>query len=262
MKNRLFVLLTATIALLGLGGCVGLSIVRGSGQVVTQERAISGVDAVALEDIGTLTIEIGDQESLIVEAEKNLLPYITSDVEGGRLRIGVREGVRLRNTKPIRYHLTVRSLNEGSVSGSGDIEAAELAAPSLFLSVSGSGGMNVGTVEADEVRLRIGGSGNIRLDDLYAEDVDARISGSGDLTVSQGEITRQQVTVSGSGSYAAAQAVSAESDVEITSSGSARVHASETLNAQVSGSGTIRYAGQPAVQVSTTGSGTVRSIGD
>jgi hypothetical protein len=262
MKNRLFVLLAAALAMLSLGGCVGLPIVRGSGQVATQERAIIGVDAVALEDFGTLTIEIGDRESLIVEAEKNLLPYIVSEVEGGRLRIGVREGVWLRNTKPIRYRLTVRSLNEASVSGSGDIVAAELAAPSLSLSVSGSGGMDVGEVEADEVRLRISGSGTIRLDDLYARDVDARISGSGDLIVDRGEVTRQQVTVTGSGTYAAAQTVSEESDVRVSGSGTARVHASETLNARVSGSGTVRYAGRPSVQANTTGSGTVSSIGE
>ena len=48
---------------------------------------MSGVTGVNLATIGHLTIELGDTESLRIEAEDNLMEYIETDVRSGKLRI-------------------------------------------------------------------------------------------------------------------------------------------------------------------------------
>jgi hypothetical protein len=54
--------------------------VRGSGNVVEETREVSGVSGVELATLGTLHVEIGESESLRIEAEDNLLEYIETDV--------------------------------------------------------------------------------------------------------------------------------------------------------------------------------------
>jgi hypothetical protein len=73
--------------------------VRGSGRIIEEDRSVGGVTGVNLATIGDLTIEVGNRESLRIEAEDNLLEYFETEVRGGTLRIRVREGVNLRTTR-------------------------------------------------------------------------------------------------------------------------------------------------------------------
>jgi len=98
--------------------------VRGSGEVVEESRTVSGVTGVELATIGNLTIEVGDTESLRIEAEDNLMEYIETEVLNGNLRINTRNNINLRNTRPVNYYLTVTSLEAIKISSSGDIQAS------------------------------------------------------------------------------------------------------------------------------------------
>src|SRR5438874_537424 len=86
---------TMTIALLAAlfgVGCVGcgmdVTTVQGSGTRASETRQVdpfSAVDSVGAEDV---TITIGAQQSITVEADDNILPLIETKVSNGRLRIG------------------------------------------------------------------------------------------------------------------------------------------------------------------------------
>ncbi len=56
----------------------GLRTIQGSGDVITESRDVSGFDSVSLTGIGRVIITQGDKESLTIEADDNLLEYITS----------------------------------------------------------------------------------------------------------------------------------------------------------------------------------------
>ena len=62
--------------------------IRGSGNVVEETREVSGVSGVQLATIGDMVIELGDKESLRIEAEDNLLEYFETEVRNGKLIIG------------------------------------------------------------------------------------------------------------------------------------------------------------------------------
>lgn len=214
-------------------------LVIGSGHVVRQTRAVSAFSEVSLEGSGSLTIEQTGTESLTIEAEDNVLPHITSSVEGDRLVLaenaGVFVGIFLPRA-PIHYILTVKHLTAIDVSGSGEVTMTRLNTSDLHLDISGSG--------------------SLTLDTLAATALDATISGSGDISVA-GQIQRQGVTVSGSGSYRASDLASATAQVEVSGSGDVHVRVSNSLIARVSGSGNITYLGNPQVTSNVSGSGSV-----
>src|SRR5687767_1144824 len=62
-----------------LSGC-GLKTVDGSGNVVVEQREVSGFSAVSMSGFGELIIQQTGKESLSITADDNLLPLLTSKV--------------------------------------------------------------------------------------------------------------------------------------------------------------------------------------
>jgi hypothetical protein len=284
MKQQRVITLPAVLVGLASLACslVGCTFVHGSGRVGEEARRVSDLAGVSLAMPGDLRIELGDEESLRVEAEDNLLPYIETVVENGTLKIRTPLGVILHPTEPIHLYLTAKQLDALAVSGSGVIEAPDLEAARLSLSVSGSGRIETGNLTADEIvarvsgsgrlemaggkmgtcRVVVSGSGNVDLGDLEADTLGTEVTGSGKVVASGGQVAEQRVTISGSGKYEARDLISAAAEIHISGSGKATVQASERLEVHLSGSGDVYYAGSPAVERSVSGSGSVSHIGD
>jgi hypothetical protein len=214
--------------------------VAGSGNIVSENRPVSQFDRVSVSGSGQLSIVQGDQESLTVETDDNLVPLIKSEVDGGSLTIGSKN-VNLKPTKPIHYTLRLKNLKELHLSGSLEAEAQSLRTGQLLVALSGSGSVSVEKLEAG--------------------DLDAQISGSGGIELA-GKAGRQEIGISGSGKYRAGNCESQKTAVHISGSGSATVRATSSLDAEVSGSGDVTYYGSPHVNSHVSGSGRIHSMGD
>lgn len=234
-------LLTAACSITFNGPSFSANSVRGSGNVKTETRSVSNFDEVDLTGSGDLTIQLGDQESLKIEAEDNLLPVLTSDVVGRRLDLGVKRGTSISPTRPIRYTLTVKSLKAVSLLGSG--------------SITGSG------FDTDSFSVSVLGSGDVNLDKVNFKTLDVRIAGSGNITMN-GTANSQTVNIPGSAEYRAGNLQSQSGNVTISGSGNATVWTSDTLDIRITGSGTVEYYGSPKVSQKITGSGNIRSLGN
>jgi hypothetical protein len=234
----------------GLGNTI-----RGSGRVVQEERAVSGFRGVELATIGTLHIEVGEQESLRIEAEDNLLPYIQTTVRGETLIIEVQNGINLRTTRPVNYTLTVVNLDSIALSSSGNAEAPDLESKLFTVQVNSSGGLETGDLTCDTFRVTISSSGDVSVGQVNGQRLEAGLSSSGGLTVGGGTVERQEIQISSSGNYSAQNLQSQEADVQLSSSGSATIWVTERLTARLSSSGNLRYAGNPRTDVTTTSSG-------
>jgi hypothetical protein len=261
MKQSLLVIVLVGAVAFVLQGCVGLTPVLGSGHLTEEMRQVKDVHEIALAGPGTLHIELGRKEALRLEAEDNLLPYLETKVEGDRLRIGVRKGVLLQNTRPIHVYLTVKNLKALVLSGSGTIVASDLQAASFAVSISGSGQVELDDLQASNVRLKISGSGDLSLGDLQAATLGVDITGSGDLRIAAGEVNQQAIAISGSGTYTARGLDSIDASARISGSGSATIQVREQLEARITGSGNVHYLGRPAVETAVTGSGDVKPLG-
>jgi hypothetical protein len=248
MKQSKLILIVSIVALsilacqVGSFSLGGARTVRGSGDIVEETRAVSGVTGVELATLGNLTIEVGDTESLRIEAEDNLMEYLETEVRGGRLRIGTQEDVNLRATRPVNYYLTVTGLEAIVITSSGDIQAPDLEAERFSITINSSGDLEMGMLNADTLEVDIGSSG--------------------DLDIAGGEVKTQNVIISSSGNYTAQDLESTEVEVRLNSSGSATIWVHDHLKAILSSSGDLRYRGDPTLDATTSSSGDVIQISE
>jgi hypothetical protein len=239
MNIRSSHLLISVLVFLLSTGCVSPPPIYGNGEIVAEDREVSGFDAVSVGGSGHLTITQGDQESLIIEADENLLPYLESVVRGSELKIRqTRNNLRF-SEKPV-YTVQLKNLNKLRLSGSLKAEMEQLETEDLDAAISGSGRIELGRLDAQDVDAGVSGSGEIVIGEGEAESFDARISGSGDLRAADFQVQRMSLSISGSGS--------------------GRVWVTESLDARISGSGRIDYAGSPQISSSVSGSGKIRQV--
>ena len=152
--------------------------IEGVGNLVEEVRPIQGVRKVEISNQGDLFIEIGERESLVIKAQENLLPFIRSEVRDGSLRIYTSGTQIIRPTSPIRYYLTLQSLDEIVLSSSGDAQLPQL--------------------ETEDFTIRITSSGDLTIDGLFAERADVQISSSGNVTIKDGRLREQRIMLSSS----------------------------------------------------------------
>jgi hypothetical protein len=243
MKKKISVMLL--VAALLMTGCGTFRMQRGSGNMMTETRAVNGFRAVRLATFGELKLVEGDIESLVVEAEDNIMPRIATRVSGGELFIEFEDSTGLfgRNpgsispTRPVRYTLTAKTLDGIHLSGAGTISAEKIRSGDLMLRISGAGSMNLSKISADMLAITLSGAGWLQLD---------------------GVTKTQAVHMSGIGEYRGRNLIARDTFITISGAGSATINSSDSLDATISGAGNVRYAGNPRLRETITGAGRVR----
>jgi hypothetical protein len=234
-----FILLSgmAILSAVGLSAC-GLSIVRGSGNVVSESRQVSGFDEVSLAGSGDVFVTQGDQEGLKIDAEDNVMPFLKTEVRGSTLVISLEsnDGVIVRPTRPMRFYVSMKQVKSLSVSGSGTISSEAITSKVLDLYVTGSGETNIKNIKADSLTTTISGSGKCSL---------------------MGEAASQKLTITGSGSCSTDNLTSQNVKINVSGSGKAAVMAGTTLDVTITGSGEVLYSGSPKVSQRISGSGRI-----
>ena len=219
-------------------------VITGSGRVTSEARTVTGIQSVTLEGLGDVILQEGAAESLTIEAEDNLLPLITSEVQDGTLRLGFDRTTwrdTLRPTQPIRFLLTAPTLAAFDLAGNGSLQAASL--------------------RTEQLTLRLTGAGDLTIDHLEASTLDVRLDGIGDITLA-GLVDAQTVAISGTGQYRAGDLESGAAQVTISGAGDAVVWAHDDLSVLISGTGTLSYWGQPTLsRRDITGAGDVNPMG-
>ncbi|MCJ7626650.1 MAG: DUF2807 domain-containing protein [Anaerolineaceae bacterium] len=269
-RRKYFIILVILMELL-IMGCQLVSLpslvrarntVDGSGNVVEERRAVSGFSGVELATFGDVIIDFGDEESLIIEAEDNLIEYFETDVHAGMLVISTQPFTNLRNTEPVRFYVTMKELYSLHISGSGEIQVPDFETDRFSIDISGSGDITIGRLDTDIFEMDINGSGDVDIEELNAENFDVTINGSGDISIGTGLVEEQNIRINGSGKYRAQDLESPVVDVRIGGSGDVTIWATDSLDVSIYGSGDVYYYGKPQVTSSGTGSGDIISQGD
>jgi hypothetical protein len=194
--RRIQVLLIAAAMLATGCDLVMTPAIRGSGNVITETRKVSGFKEVSLNGSGQLTLEQNGTESLTITADDNLMPYLTSEVSANKLTLGTKEHTNLSPSKDIIYKLTVKDLNAINVAGSGSADAKGIHTDQLKVVVAGSGSFS-GAGSADQQDIMIAGSGDYRGANVKSKVVTISIMGSGNAELDATD--KLNATVMGSG---------------------------------------------------------------
>jgi hypothetical protein len=205
----------------------------------TEQRNLTGFTGV--ETHGSIDI-IASQGNynIKIEADQNLLQYVETNIENGRLIVRFKDGISLMHFNGAKVYVTAPELNAFETHGSGNI--------------SSQGKIS----DKNKIDIAISGSGDIQLE-LDCPEIKTGTHGSGNITLS-GETKNLSSRTSGSGDVKAANLKAESVKVSIHGSGDTEVFASESLEADISGSGDVHYKGAPKVNTSVHGSGSVTKI--
>lgn len=234
-QKKTISLFVAVFLLISLTSCWEDFSINGNGITKTETRWVSYFDEV--QSSGSFIVEIvpGDEFSIEVTAESNLLPYIITDIDKDKLKIRSRSGHHLHNRRPMGILITMPDLKEVNLSGSGYI--------------------HTGYFEADRFNVRVSGSGEIQ-SGVSVRELNARISGSGKITL-DGDAVETNIRISGSGKVISYDLLQQFCDVTISGSGDAYVNVEKMLDVSISGSGDVLFVNTPEIHSHISGSGKV-----
>jgi hypothetical protein len=172
--------------------------VQGSGRVTRQNRAVGPFQRIEMMGAEVVDVRLGARPSVVIAADDNVLPLLTSEVRNGTLKLASRGSYRIRG--PVRVWVTVPNLESFVSSGSGDVTIHGVNNPRMKLTINGSGSMQA-TGRTDNLDLNINGSGTAQLAGLAARNVNAGLHGSGNATVRASGLLDARVIGSGNLRY-------------------------------------------------------------
>ncbi|SFU55700.1 Putative auto-transporter adhesin, head GIN domain [Pustulibacterium marinum] len=239
MKSFFTYLSLATICFLNVQCSTPWNSVRGNGNIISETRKTGSYDEISLSSSFDVTLISGDEGTITINAEENLLQYIITEVNGNSLNIYTKNGTNISSNKGVKITVPVTSIYEVSLTGSGSIKSQT-------------------TLESKDFKTLITGSGDIILP-INAKSTEASVTGSGDLQLT-GTTDFFEGRVTGSGDIIANDLETKDADVHVSGSGDIKVNCSNNLKASITGSGDIMYVGNPITRdFSTTGSGDISS---
>lgn len=219
-------------------------VIRGSGDLISEERAVDDFDSVQLMIQGNLVITQGDRESLRVTADDNIMDYITTEIEGRTLVLRYDKAADdwdFRPSESYRFEIEMIEVDE--------------------LEIFGMGNVSIESLETNRLSLAVYGMGDINIEDLATDRLDCAVFGMGDINVS-GVASFIEVDIAGAGDVLAGDLRVDDARISIPGAGSAIVWVDGDLDVSIPGAGTVRYYGDPRIDFSSPGAGALVDLGD
>jgi hypothetical protein len=230
---KLIMLSVLFIAVL-LTGCLPTTL-TGSGNVVTQEEAITDFDKVDISNSFDVDISQGESFDVIISVDDNLVEHLQVVKQGDTLKIGLNpnRNYRIRDatmeaevTMPELIGLDLSEASHANITG---FKSAKALSADLSSSSSLQGDIETGDVIIDlssSSEMTLAGSGG---------DATIDLSSSSELDLSEFDVENARVNAS--------------------SSSSATVNVSGSLNVDASSASDVYYLGDPTIGEIDTSSG-------
>lgn len=215
--------------------------VAGSGTITTQTRPIGDFNRLVFASEGQVVLTQGDTPGLEIEADDNLQDYIEVETEGPTLTIRTRANVDIQPSQSIVFRIGTPNLETAVMSGVGSASMQEWKAPDIAITVSGTVDMDVADLQATSLEVELTGVGNLRLSGSV-EDQTVVLSGTGSYMAGDLAAKTADVTVSGVG--AATVWATDQLRTDLSGTGSVSYYGSPTLSGGTpSGTGSVTALG-------------------
>lgn len=209
---------------------------RGSGNVISEEREVPFFNEVSVSGAIDLFVTMGEEFSVTVEADDNLMEKIITEVSDSRLNIYTKRGFNIRNYDKMDVYITVPQLIYIGASGASDVVLENvLQGESLTVNSSGAsdiqGSVNVGYLNvncsgASDAKLsgvaatleaELSGSSDMKSYDLMCDHVVVKLSGASNMNVTANK------SITGSTSGASDLNVKGGASIDVSSSGASSI---------------------------------------
>jgi hypothetical protein len=213
----------------------------GSGNVITETRNVGEFTAIEVDYPAQVTVTQGDQVSVKIDAEDNVLPGLKTQIRGNTLEIfyKVEDGKRVNPRNMVQITIVVKDLKDVEFNSAGE------------LTLEG--------ITADDLDVAISGAGNVKLNEIDVKNLAVGLSGAGSATAS-GAAENLKLIISGFGSFNGGELHSKTAAVTLSGAGSVTTWVDEKLDALISGAGSVNYYGTADVTKNISGAGNVKHL--
>ena len=205
---------------------------------------VGAFDRIALSGSPDIQVNVGAAPSVRAEGDQDLVDRLEVVVEGGQLRVRIREGssnwFSFHHDRGVKLYVTVPSLAGVSIAGSGDVRVDRVQGARFEGSIAGSGDMEIGALAVTDAAFTVTGSGDIR---------------------GTGRAERTNVSVTGSGDIDLGALETGDATLAVAGSGNIGIRATRTAAVEIHGSGDVTVAGPARCTISKAGSGDVHCGG-
>lgn len=200
--------------------------IKPSGNLLTVERDVAEFNAIVVAGGISATVTMGEEPSLKITADDNVLPYIETFVKDGALNVRVKRHTSFRGNPTLRVAIGAVELSKCSASGGSSFKFVnQLTAPGLSIDLSG-GSRYTGSVEAGEVNVVLSG---------------------GSFMETAGTATLLNLECSGGSVFGSFSFAADEVTANLSGGSRATLTVNEKLTAKASGGSTFLYRGNPPI---------------
>lgn len=133
----------------------------GNGERVTDSRTVGEFKTVQATQGLVVSVTVGEPASVSVEADSNLMPFITSVVVGDTLRLGLVPGTWVTSAEPTRVTVVTPVLTGVEATSAASVKAEVGATPDFSAAATSSARVEVVGLQAE--RLRASATSSARL---------------------------------------------------------------------------------------------------
>jgi hypothetical protein len=165
-----------------------------SGVQQTARRVVDSFDSIDIQGSFSSVITCGNGYAIKITCDKNLLPYIATEVRSRKLFIFTEKSIC--TTKGINIFISVPDIRSVNASGSNDISIKGIDNQSISVSLDGAGDLNL-SGRTNKFKANLAGSNHLQAKSLRSEKSSISIAGSSDASVYATEVL--DVIISGVG---------------------------------------------------------------
>mgnify|MGYP002645013166 FL=1 len=201
--------------------------IKASGRVITEQRSVTAFSGIAVSQGINLYVTPGENYSITVKTDDNILPYLKTEVEENTLRVHFPENVQIKNAQSLEVQVTLPQVKKLSVTTGAMLKSTQL-------------------LKCTNIDLKATTSGVMTLD-LEAVTVKTSITTSGDIYL-KGKAEKIDVQMSTSGNLNAADFPVKFANIKGTTGAKATIEVSELLEYYMSTGSDLMYRGNPTIK--------------
>ncbi len=208
------------------------------GDPVKQDRSIQDFHALDVGGAFEVHLKQGSSESLVVEADADVVDKIITEVKDGVLKIYTEKGC-CRNSGDMSIYLTFKELNSMEISGACDLE-------------------NDGTLSFDKLKMEVSGASEIELK-MSLDKLDLELSGASEIEF-EGNCNDVYMDASGASEIDAEDFEVAKMIIDASGASEIKVFVTGELLIDGSGATSIRYKGSPKLTADKSGATSIKPM--
>jgi hypothetical protein len=232
MRKHLYNLMAIWLVVFSLTAVSCIAHIHGNGKVVKQERNISGFDKISVSTGIEVILKQDTFEKVVVEVDENIQEILKTEVDDGKLKIYLEEGVS--HAKTMKVYVTVKQLNSLAASSGSEVKTVNgISAENLTISSSS------GSEVAMEVNCSM---------------VTADSSSGSQMTLSGTSMAIKAKSSSGS-ELDASKLITQNGEASASSGSNLDVHVNKEIKAHASSGSDVTVTGNPGTRDSESSSG-------